>query len=99
MYISQNIRVKWNDCISHQYAVSNRIKQGGVMSPLLFNLYVHDLIECLERKGLGCHIGNHFSGCFIFDDDITLGAPSVDALNAMLKVCKLYAGGYDITFK
>ena len=61
MYIGQNIRVKWNDCISHVYAVSNGVKQGGVMSPLLFNLYVQDLIECLDRKGLGCHMGNHFS--------------------------------------
>ena len=50
MYIGQNLRVKWNDCISHEFAVSNGVKQGGVMSPLLFNLYVQDLIECLERK-------------------------------------------------
>ena len=63
MYISQHIRVKWNDCISHQYAVSNDVKQGGVMSPLLFNFVVEHLIECLDRKGLGCHMGNHFSGC------------------------------------
>ena len=45
MYIGQNIQVKWNDCISHVYAVSNGVKQGGVMSPLLFNLYVQDLID------------------------------------------------------
>ena len=30
MYIGQNIRVKWNDCLSHVYAVSNGVKQGGV---------------------------------------------------------------------
>ena len=30
------------------------------MSPLLFNLFVQDLIECLDRKDLGCHMGNHF---------------------------------------
>ena len=53
------------------YAVSNCVKQGGVMSLLLFNLYVQDLIECLNRKGLGCHMGNHFSRCFIYADDIT----------------------------
>ena len=64
MYIGQNIRVKWNDCISHVYAASNGVKQGGVMSPLLFNLYVQDLIECLDRKGVGCHIGNHFFWMF-----------------------------------
>ena len=63
-------------------------------------------------KSLACHlktlgvsvvrhhwyIGNHFSGCFIYADDITLVAPSVDALNDMLKVCELYAGEHDITF-
>ena len=31
-------------------------------------------------------------------DDITLVAPSADALNAMLNVCELYAGEHDITF-
>ena len=56
------------------------------------------MIECLDRKGLGCHMGNNFSGCFIYADDITLVAPSADALNAMLKVCELYAGQHDITF-
>ena len=56
---------------------------------LLFNLYVQDLIECLDRKGLGCHIGNNCSRCFIYANDITLVTPSADALNAMLKVCEL----------
>ena len=79
-------------------AVSNGVKQGGVMSPLLFNLHIQDLIECLDRKGLGCHMGNHFSRCFIYADDITLVAHSAYALNAMLKVCELYAWEHDITF-
>ena len=35
---------------------------------------------------------------FIYSDDITLVAPSADALNAMLKVCELYAGEHDIRF-
>ena len=92
MYISQNFRVKWNDCISHEYAVSNGVKQGGVMPPLLFNLYIKNLIGYLDRKSLGCHMGNNFSGYYIYADDIILVAPSADALNAMLKVCELYAG-------
>ena len=28
LYIGQNIRVKWNDCISHVYGVSTGVKQG-----------------------------------------------------------------------
>ena len=96
MHISQNIRVKWKDCIWHDYAVSNGVKESGVMSPLLFNLYVQDLIECLDRKGLVCHMGNHFSGCWVYAYDITLVVS--DALNAMLKVCELYAWEHNITF-
>ena len=57
IYISQIIRVKLNYCISHEYAVSNGVKQGGVMLPLLFNLFAQDLIECLDRKDLGCLMG------------------------------------------
>ena len=45
-------RVKWNYCISHEYAVSSGVKQGDLISPLLFNLCVQDLIGCLDRKGL-----------------------------------------------
>ena len=53
------------------------------MSPLLFNMHVQDLIECLCGKGLGCHMGNHFSRCFNYADNITLVAPSANDLNAM----------------
>ena len=60
-----------NDCIPHEYAVSNGVKQGSVMTRLLFNLLVQDLIKCLDRKCLLCHMSNHFSGCFIYADDIT----------------------------
>ena len=67
------------------------------MSPLVLNLYVQYLIHCLDRKGLGCHMSNHFSGCIIYAYDITLVAPSADALNDMLKVCELYAEEHDIT--
>ena len=56
------------------------------MSPFSFNLYVQHLIECLDRKCLGCHMGN------------ALVAPCADALNAMLKVCELYAGEHDTIF-
>ena len=62
------------------------------MSPLLFNLYVQDLIECLQIQGLGCHMGNHFPDVLFW-----WMAPSADDFNVMLKVCALYEGEHDIT--
>ena len=68
------------------------------MSPLLFNVYMQYLIETLERRGLGCHMGNRFTGCFIYADDITFLAPSCQSPNEMLNICELYALEHDIVF-
>ena len=43
-------------------------------------------------------MGKHFTGCFIYAADITLVAYIADGLNAMLKVCELYAGEHYIIF-
>ena len=39
------------------------VKQGGVLSPVLFPVYINDLFEILENDGVGCQIGSHFVGC------------------------------------
>ena len=51
-------------------------KQGGVISPILFNLYIDRLLLCLQRAGLGCHIRNTYMGALSYADDITLISPS-----------------------
>ena len=56
------------------------------------------LLINLRKKGLGCHFNCHFVGCFKYADDITLLAPSRDALNNMLDVCRDYTEVYDILF-
>ena len=81
LYINQCIQVRWNELRSERFPISNGVKQGGVMSPLLFKVYMQYLIETLERRGLGCHMGNRFTGCFIYADDITLLAPSCQSQN------------------
>ena len=32
------------------------IKQGGVISPRIYNSYMDDLIDRLRKCGIGCHI-------------------------------------------
>ena len=36
-YAKQTMRVRWGDCISSPFRVSNGVRQGGILSPYLFN--------------------------------------------------------------
>ena len=98
LYRDQTMRVRWNGSISEQFSVSNGVKQGGVLSPLLFSLYLDELLVKLRELGLGCHMNGIFTGAFIYADDITLLAPSRYSLISMLNLCKEYALSHDIIF-
>ena len=41
---SQTMYVRWNNVISSGFGVSNGVRQGGILSPYLFCVYIDDLI-------------------------------------------------------
>ena len=45
--------VRWGDTISTQFTVANGVKQGGVISPILLNVYMDDLSTALNSSGIG----------------------------------------------
>ena len=57
MYSNQQCHVKWGDAASGSFGISNGVKQGGVISPLLFTLYIDKLFLLLKESGMGCHVG------------------------------------------
>ena len=40
----------------------NGVKQGVVLSPLLFAIYIDGLLKRLEDTGVGYHMGCRFTG-------------------------------------
>ena len=48
MYIKQKLQVKWNNHISHKFNVTNGVRQGGVLSPFLFSVYMDELLVTLK---------------------------------------------------
>ena len=72
------------------------VRQGNVLAPLLFNIYVDDLIHQLESSGNGCFINGTFFGCIMYADDLLLLSPSVLALQHMLDFCATFATDNDL---
>ena len=68
------------------------------MSPILFNIYVDDLLQQLEAIDLGCHVGNHYYGCIMYADDLLLLSASVSGLQQMLDLSVVYGANHNIIF-
>ena len=81
----QRARVMCNSHVSDYFSISNGVKQGGVISPVMFNLYLYYLFIYLKQSGLGCHIHGTYMGALGYTDDITLTCPSLYNNNIYLK--------------
>jgi hypothetical protein len=97
-YTGNYVRVAWCGIVSDYFLAINGVKQGGVLSPVLFCLYVDGLLVALSNAGVGCFIGDYFVGALAYADDIVLLAPSASALRIMLAICDDYANEYCISF-
>ena len=98
MYLHQACCVKWNSKNSTDFTVSNGVKQGAVISPILFNAYMDKLFQQLKRNGIGCHVGPVYAGAFGYADDVTLVASSLYSFKCMNATCEEFAKKHQITF-
>ena len=57
--------VRWNGVFSDFFGVSCGVRQGGILSPILFNLYVDDLLVLLHQSGYRCYVSKTFIKTFI----------------------------------
>ncbi len=97
-YVRQCARVSWDNVMSEYFILSNGVKQGGVLSPKLFTVYIDSLLDELKQSGYGCYLNDVFVGALSYADDITLLCPSLRGLNKMLDICSHFAELFNITF-
>ena len=55
-YREQEFMVRWGNSQSVTFRCSNGIRQGGQLSPLLYNVYTDDLNHHLQATGVGCYV-------------------------------------------
>ena len=71
--------------MSNLCSVKNGVKQGGVLSPILFSIYTDGLLKRPQETGVGCYMGHHCSGALAYADDITLLSPSRSGMAIFVK--------------
>jgi hypothetical protein len=74
------------------------VRQGGILSPRLFNVYIDDLSVKLSSSHAGCTIGGHVINHFAYADDLVLLCPSVKGLQQLIGICANYGKIHDISY-
>jgi len=88
--------LKWSVFLS--FTVSNGIKQGGILSPILFCIYIDSLLYSLAESGVGCSIGRLFVGSLVYADDIVLLSPTASGMRTLLHLCNVFANDFSVVF-
>ena len=68
--------MKWGESLSDWFEVTAGIRQGGVLSPDFYSIYVDELMIKLQRIGKGCHYLGHFAAALFYADDMCVLSPS-----------------------
>ena len=95
-YTGLQCRVRWDGFCGDWFEISAGVRQGGILSPTLYNIYVDELISLLQKAGIGCHVATYFAACLFYADDMCILAPSIKGLQTMLNICGEYCATWDI---
>jgi len=72
------------------------VRQGRILSPLLFSLFVDVLLQELEKPKLGCYIKNICFNSFMYADDLILLSPIVNDMQKTMTLCGKLLADLDI---
>ena len=94
-YRSLTCEVKVGEMMSDSFAVSRGLRQGCILSPLLFSIYVNSLVEKLRGVGVGVQSRGRMVTALLYADDAVLLAKNEEQVKRGLKVleewCKEWA--------
>ena len=89
-YTTQKACVRWGSAVSDSFFVTNGVRQGGILSPLLFNVYMDGLSSSLSNTPTGCSIGGVMVNHIMYADDLVL--------IRLLDICAVCGQTHDILF-
>ena len=80
------------------FHVSNSVNQGGILSPMLFNVYMDQLSIQLNRSGIGRDIAGYLINHLCYADDLCLISLSSAGMQSLLDIGNSYAIEHVLTY-
>ena len=87
-----------NHYIYNPFNTTLGVVQGSVISPLLYAVFVNDLITELDDSNQGIHIGKFHIPCLLYCDDIILTSNNLSQLKKLLQICENHSKLWNYQF-
>ena len=84
MYTKTRSSVKVNDDLSNWFETECGVRQGDVLSPTLFNIFINDLSTELNSLRIGITLGYDRISHLLYADDLTLMAENENDLQTLI---------------
>ena len=96
IYSNDKICIKHENKTTELFEVNLGVKQGCILSPLLFNIFLADLPKMIEDDPHQTKTFEH-PGAILWADDIVLFSESKEGLTSMLKTTENYCRDNELT--
>ena len=98
MYDNVQSKVKFSHIETEFFDVEEGVKQGCVLSPVLFCIYINEFAKLLKSHDIGVNICNVKISSLFWADDIVLLANDERELQFMLDLAATFANKWKLSF-
>ncbi len=83
---------------SDKFKINEGVKQGGILSSLLFNFFMDGLLSSLLEFNVGALVGGVNTSALAYCDDILLIPPVEAHMQKLIQCCEVYADRWKLSF-
>ena len=97
-YCDKEMSVRWGHSKSNCFHVCNGVKQGGIISSILFNVYMDELSINLNTSSIGGDTGGDKHNYLCYANEISLITLSFSGMQRLLIICSNYAFEHSLLY-
>lgn len=98
MYVNTSAKYSIGEIETGWVRSRRGVRQGCILSPLLFSLYTEELAKRLREQGGGVRVGNDKLKIVLYADDAVVMSETAEELQGMMDCVSGYGRDFDVKF-